>query len=115
MLPTEAGAGRAGRKIKSDQPRIVRAEKDPIGAGRLGSDCCIVPDRDAAADGVVGRVQIGRQDWIEHPEFVPGGVQGDDAVEWRAEDELAGAARIGVTYKELRVKAAPCRAASAVR
>jgi hypothetical protein len=56
-VAAEAGAGLAGGKIKRDKPRIVRAKKDPIGAGRLRSDCCIVPDRDTTADGVVGRVK----------------------------------------------------------
>ena len=48
-------------------------------------------DAHAAADGIVSRIQIGWQGGLERPEFVPArGVQGDDAVEWSAEDELAG-------------------------
>jgi hypothetical protein len=90
-IGTEAAAGLPGGKVKCDQPRIVRAEKNSVGTGRLRSDCRIVPYRDAAADGVICRMQIGRQDRIKHPEFAPTcGLQGDDAVKWRAENELPG-------------------------
>jgi hypothetical protein len=52
-VAAEADAGLAGGKIERDQARIVRAQKDPVGAGHLRSGCCIVPNRNTAADEVV--------------------------------------------------------------
>ena len=108
-IATEAAAGLAGGKVKCDQPRIVRAEKNPVGTGRLRSDCRIVPYRDAAADGVIsGCRSASRRSNTQssRPLVASRAMTRSNGVQKTS----FPATRTGVTSKELRAKITmPCR------
>jgi hypothetical protein len=66
-LVAELGAGASRREVEFDHPRVQRRQDHACAAGSIERRTGIMPDRDAAADEVVGRLQVGRKLRIERP------------------------------------------------
>ena len=85
-LVAEPGATLRGGRIDCNQPRIVGAGKDAVGAGPVSIG--VLPVRNAAAGELVGGFLAQVDLRVEAPAFLAGArIEGNDFVERRAEDQ----------------------------